>query len=224
MTNQRGTGDGNPNRFIISGEEFTRDWEGLYSSIDDPWKQEESASHDIPHFISLQLLKSVSKTRGWGEEGGRSILDVGCSTGYHSVDYKSFFPEAGYCGVDVSGVAIKKARKKHGDAQVVFMEENFLSPSEALSSMMFDAITFSRTIYYMGPEIHQAVERVNHHLRPGGLLLYTYNLRPDSFSRKFLSPDSLSDLLDLCGLKLLSVVQYRTPGDDELVDIRIHGK
>lgn len=222
LSNQHAIGDDDPNGFIISGGEFTRDWEGLYSNIDDPWGQEESASRDIPHFLSLQLLQSITKIRGG--EAIRSILDVGCATGYHSVDYRAFFPQAGYWGVDVSGVAIRTARERYGRDQIVFMDENFLSPSEALSSMMFDAVVSSRTIYYMGPEIREVVERVDQLLRPGGVFLWTYNYRPDSFSRRFLSPDSLSDLLESCGLRLLSVVQYRTPGDDEIVDIRIHEK
>lgn len=224
MNENRGGESTNWNDFIIDGDKFVRDWDGLYNNFKDPWNQEELAQQDIAHDLSLQLLKSVRRLEQGG--GVSRILDVGCATGYHSQDYRKLFPEANYFGIDVSKGAIRNARKKYGGEKVQFMEEDILSPSEKLNALAdgFDVVTASRTIYYLGPEIEDAVGRIRNLLREDGLFLWTYNYRPDSFTNRFLSPDSFSALLDTFALELVAMIEYRTPSDNETVDIRIHRK
>jgi SAM-dependent methyltransferase len=222
-----------PNKFIIKNEVFVRDWDGLYGSIPDPWSQEKESAQDVSLHLALQLLKSYSINSA----PPRCILDIGCATGYHSVDLTNLFPEASYVGIDVSSIAIAKAREKFSDVNVNFLHEDILSPSKSLTDSHFDTVVCFRSIYYLAPEIDLAIERIANVLDPrdggstsranaagGGYFLWTYNHRPDSYTNKLLTPQRLSDKLQDKGLILVAGLQFREGSKDEIVDVRLHRK
>jgi trans-aconitate methyltransferase len=103
---------------------------------------------------------------------GGSILDLGCGSGMTALEIKNNFSE--YVGVDVSDIAIEKARiaiSREADKapKVRFMVSDistFVPPHD------FSVILFRESIYYVPQHrIKRMLERYFAHLLPSGVLI-----------------------------------------------------
>lgn len=122
----------------------------------------------------------VLERLGWSPPAGQAILDVGCGTGRHAIE----FARRGYAvvGVDRSPPMLASAwsnaegagvagqvRFEHGDATDLRLGERF------------DAVTmlFAVLSYQSGPgQAQAALETVRNHLHPGGQFVFDVWYQP----------------------------------------------
>jgi SAM-dependent methyltransferase len=97
---------------------------------------------------------------------GGAILDLGCGTGNI---VRILGPYARYRGVDISRVAIHKARRRYAGAKNEFVVADLADyePGER-----FDVILLSEVIYYVDLEnVVALLERYRRSLEPGGVFV-----------------------------------------------------
>lgn len=119
----------------------------------------------------------------------KSILDIGCATGDHAAS----FGVRDVTGLDLDGVLLRTARKKHGD-RIRFVRADFL---RARLDRTFDAITsFYGVVAYVRTRANLArfAANVARHLAPSGVALIepwhlaeTYS--PEVTARHVLEPN-----------------------------------
>jgi SAM-dependent methyltransferase len=101
-----------------------------------------------------------------------SLLDLGCGTGNtgHELAADAYHD---YTGVDISDVALDKARNKavaegRSDKNRYFQSD--ISSYEP--TQQFDVILFRESIYYIAaPELQGTLERYANFLKPGGVFI-----------------------------------------------------
>jgi 2-polyprenyl-6-hydroxyphenyl methylase/3-demethylubiquinone-9 3-methyltransferase len=101
-----------------------------------------------------------------------SILDLGCGSGNtgNELDANAY---ADYTGVDISDVAIEKARVRTEENRRVdknnYFQSNILS---YLPTRQFDVILFRESIYYMPlRKIKPMLDRYSRYLKEGGVFI-----------------------------------------------------
>lgn len=176
------------NKYIISSEEFVRDFEKMYQVIDDPWDQEKNHESDSSIELSLFLMQQYINV-----DDISSILDVGCATGYHSKKITDVFPAADYLGVDVSPTIVSKA-KKYESSRIAFEENNIIEENKNYDNK-FDLIFSSKTLYYVAPEIDVVIDNIKNYLKKSGYLFFVYNMTETAFTKKWLTYELLREKL-----------------------------
>lgn len=102
------------NDYLIRDGRFVRDFEAVYRAVADPWEQEATSDSDVLNATAFALLHALVRKRTV-----RSILDVGCATGYHAIPLLQLAPGARYTGIDVSPTAIARARQRRGGGRAL---------------------------------------------------------------------------------------------------------
>jgi ubiquinone/menaquinone biosynthesis C-methylase UbiE len=139
-----------------------------------------------PHYLKFQTVISSN---------GKSILDVGCGSGFTSLLLAEANPGAKVIGIDISEPSVEIARKRlshhnHTDAEFYVMDIQDL-PSLGLS---FDYINCNDTLYLLGDPI-LALQSMQAVLSPQGTI--RANLH-DHFQReRFLRSQKLWRFLEL---------------------------
>lgn len=130
----------------------------------------------------------------------RTVLDVGCGTGWVIEALGRALPDARICGSDISLAMLGKAREKH-DATALAA-----SDCEALpfADKSFDVVASSLAYQWSG-DLKASISEAARTLKPGGL-----------FAFSTLGPSTLRELYECCS----SVCVYNSPaglkGPDEL--------
>lgn len=163
--------------------ESVRQWESRRSQGDAPapastWDQQYSegqwkllAEHD--ELIRYAVLA------GYAHElkSGGAILDVGCGEGLLQERLTRY---ERYLGIDISQVAISRARKREGpQTRFITADASLFSPQET-----FDLIIFNESLYYFASPL-KVLERYAHFLSEGGVLLISMfrTLRSNAIAR-----------------------------------------
>lgn len=113
----------------------------------------------------------------WALEGlhldnGAAVADIGCGGGANVVRLLDMFPESKVTGVDISPIAVNKARKVNKDAiasgrcKIVGGNAKMLP----LLRETHDLITAFETVYYW-PSFNECVAEIHRVLKPGGKVL-----------------------------------------------------
>lgn len=100
------------------------------------------------------------------KSGGNSLLDVACGTGIHLSYLKTYFD----CeGLDLDPKMLDAARKKMPEMK--FHQGNMLdfnlSRQFDIITCLFSSIGYVRTV----PNLKRAIDNMNRHLKPGGVLV-----------------------------------------------------
>lgn len=128
----------------------------------------------------------------FAERGVASVLDVGCGTGMHAIQFAKWGLKV--VGTDLSDPMIEKAKAnaKKAGVKVRFKRSGFAELSETLRTP-FDAVTClgnSLPHVLTDKELHSTLKSFNSVLRPGGLLVI-HNLNYDRIvarKQRFLNP------------------------------------
>jgi SAM-dependent methyltransferase len=137
-------------------------WDSEYSA--GRWTYKRGQQNNEGHDPIYGFLQSYG--------GGGSILDLGCGSGMTALEMKNNFAE--YVGVDVSDVAIEKARVALANepdraAKVRFVVSDF---SVYVPARDFSVILFRESIYYVPQHrIKAMLEHYSAHLLPDGVLI-----------------------------------------------------
>jgi len=102
-----------------------------------------------------------------------SILDLGCGSGSTGNELNRSAYEQ-YTGVDISEVAIDKARRRTAGANRPARTHNFVSSDifSYVPCQKFDCILFRDSIYYIPrARIARMLDRYSPYLRPGGVFI-----------------------------------------------------
>ena len=122
---------------VIKDGEFIGDFETLYENFDDPWDQSTRELYSNEKLIGLEIIKSNNY---------KNVIELGCGIGYYSNRIKSVSEKC--TGVDISDLAIKKAKKLHPDCEFI--------QSDILNSEIYkekDFIMMVEITWYVLPKL-----------------------------------------------------------------------
>ena len=185
------------NKFIIDGDSFPRNFESMYTNVEDPWNQLEFYRDDLAtmsffHFARYLFDESLSASTTF------SILDIGCANGYHAKHFLDVFPGCRYVGTDISTTVVSNASRINSSLDnISFCSDDcrVINPQFIGS---FDLIFSSKTLYYVAPEIDIVLANLKSYLKPLGHFCFIYNQTPDSFTNRWLTYQVLTQkLVDL---------------------------
>jgi len=105
-----------------------------------------------------------------------SLLDLGCGSGNTGCELAADAYET-YVGVDISEVALNKARQRSGELQRNGRNQYFRSDiATYVPNQAYNVILFRESIYYIPePKITGLLERYSRHLKPGGVLIVRWH-------------------------------------------------
>jgi SAM-dependent methyltransferase len=111
-------------------------------------------------------------------EPAQSVLDAGCGTGRVAIELN----RRGHVvvGVDVDGAMLGAARAKAPD--LIWVQGDLADPGLDLGGQTFDVVVMAgNVLIFVRPGTEgQVLENAARWLRPGGLLVTGYSLRPDA--------------------------------------------
>tara|TARA_B100000519_G_scaffold194316_1_gene197921 strand:- start:524 stop:1159 length:636 start_codon:yes stop_codon:yes gene_type:complete len=171
----------NHHRYIYDKGKFIRDFDTMYSNIDDPHGQKASSSN-LSHKLYIKILQEII-----ANNKGNKWYDFGCGLGYFTKVISKYFEKVSVTGIDISESAINKINNdnfKCGDV----LNKNFISKLDKS-----DTISFFESLYYFNEdEIPIVKENVDQLLKNDGHLIATYHLPVDMNYGRYIT--SLNDL------------------------------
>jgi SAM-dependent methyltransferase len=155
----------------VTDDRWTADHFDAKYSDPDPWDVETSPYEQRRLARQVRVLDEHSTA----DAGPGSILELGCGEGVHTAALREAFPGSEVVGVDISTVAIRRARERlSDDPDVTFVVADLTAYVPTLDRQ-FDAVVWSDTITYQGgqltvAELDQLVEAVCGCVADGGLV------------------------------------------------------
>ncbi len=144
--------------------EFVGDFNGLYKNDSDPWDQSATTDQEITYYYKssrkrlIEQLNVISPT---------SILEIGCGLGYTTKTLQDAFPKIDVTGMDISDVAIKKARKLFPDLSFICADIRDVLPFEKMEST-YDVVILNQLLWYILKQLPSSFENCQRILKPGG--------------------------------------------------------
>ena len=146
--------------------EFVGDFNGLYISNVDPWRQSADGDLDYQKYYDLSRTKLANAVKNIKSK--KTILEIGCGTGFVLNFLATNLTNSSLSGIDISAVAIERAQKK-------FPEYNFevgnIQSSEFIVQKKYDIVIFNQLLWYILENIETAFINAHKLLRPGGHFL-----------------------------------------------------
>lgn len=153
-----------------------------------------------------ELLSTIS---------GGKILDVGCGVGWFIQRLKENLKDyEEIIGIDVRDDVLEKARIKHTDQNIEFL--NMDATEMTYADNYFDIVSISNTLHHL-PEPALILEEMNRVLKPGGLFIIG-EMFCDNQSEKQLSHVILHHLQGEMDM-LIGVCHRETYKKEELISI-----
>lgn len=119
----------------------------------------------LQHRIGEQLLEHIQNQT---QRAPDSIMDLGCGTGYHSIQLQQCFPEARVLGVDISAgmLAYAEAKYRHSDLQWLCGDAENLALATGSQGLIFSnfALQWCTCLDTLATELYRV-------LRAGGQLM-----------------------------------------------------
>ncbi|MBM3513451.1 MAG: class I SAM-dependent methyltransferase [Alphaproteobacteria bacterium] len=122
------------------------------------------------------------------------ILDLGCTTGIHTLPWKATFPEADVHGVDVAAPCLRFGHARAQSRGIAVHYHQMDGSATTFPDASFDLVTSCMVLHEMPMDrVRALLQDARRLLRPGGLMLH-YELPPstymDPYSDFFLNWDS----------------------------------
>jgi SAM-dependent methyltransferase len=141
--------------------EFLGDFDGLYSFDPDPWgqsglnnKKSMSTFYTISREILCNRISEIHKSTYYTDRK-YMICEIGSGTGFLTNMLKQSVPSAHTCGVDISKIAVKKARINFPD--IKFYQHDILS--EGLKEK-FNIVILSNLLWYVIHDLDNLIVNV----------------------------------------------------------------
>jgi len=149
--------------------EFVGDFEGLYRDVEDPWDQSATQNSEYSRYyeISRSRLADLLTTLN-GQ--GRNLLEVGCGLGHVLAAINAKCPELSLAGMDISQLAIIKARAKYSEFDFFACD---IRSFDNKYENKFDVIILSQMLWYVLDDLTNVFENLSKYLRVEGHLIIT---------------------------------------------------
>ena len=204
-----------PNNFIIKDEKWVRDFESMYQNFEDPWDQNKNHLKDVANELAFSLLKNMAEKNNLKI---KQILDIGCADGYFANCFFDIFGDnLKLTSTDISKTAISRANihnqyRSHSNFIVDdcrIFNEDFMN--------QFDIIFSARTLYYVAPEIKKVIRNIKRYLvGSGGIFIFIYNQKEDSFSNQWLTYQGLRNILKTSGFMEQNFIEHSDTSSEKI--------
>lgn len=164
--------------------------EGLYNS-----------KNPLVRFVHRSKLKKIIRIIKFEQAKLRDtarLLDAGCGEGHLLAEIHKIRPDFKLSGIDLTQVAVEKARERNPAATIV--NDDILNLSKHFQEKHFDIIICSEVLEHI-PQYEKAIYEMQKCLKAGGLLIVTFpNETLLTFCRFLLGrrpikvPDHVNDL------------------------------
>ncbi|WP_197697484.1 class I SAM-dependent methyltransferase [Tenacibaculum jejuense] len=113
----------------------------------------------------------------------KTILEIGCGTGYNLKNLSKKFPESKIIGMDVSRDMLSIAEKKANKYSNIELIESPYGDSTILNNIQPDVILFSYMLTMVNPEFSFMISQAYKDLKPGGYVAVVdfYNSKHEWF-------------------------------------------
>lgn len=138
------------------GIKFIGKFDELYQDMKDPWGQIED---DYYHQRRLKIINSIADLRP------SSVLDIGCGLG-HTTQALKILTAKDVTGVDISKVAIRKAKKMFPDVDFEVMDVRKKLPTKRYDVVILDGI-----LWYVLDKLEWLIDNAMTCLNEGGHLV-----------------------------------------------------
>lgn len=169
--------------YVIQGDRFVGDFEGMYRDCADPWQQD--AIEPVSEEAALSLLRRPLPRR---------VLDLGCGKGRFTQKLKQA-TGAAVTAIDVSPTAVHIASSRYPGIR--FMAADV--PPLDFPDGSFDLVVAAELLWYVLPKLKELFSEVRRVLEPSGrfLVLQTfYQPEQQKYGREVMSgPADLVGLL-----------------------------
>lgn len=146
---------------------FVGDFEGLYSSEDDPWGQSGADTrmggyyaHSRSHLLKVLLSLPLPATP--------NMLEVGCGLGYVANMLHQGIANSKVSGMDISGLAIEKAAARFADIEFVVGD---ITSKKLAIEKRFDVIIVNQVLWYVLEGLAELFDNVEKLLVNGGIVV-----------------------------------------------------
>lgn len=101
----------------------------------------------------------------------KTILEIGCGTGYNLIQLSKAFPKAQLIGMDVSGDMLSKAKKNTQACkkQVTLMEQPYTLEESSFKTKI-DIVLFSYALSMINPQWESLIQQAANDLAIGGVI------------------------------------------------------
>jgi ubiquinone/menaquinone biosynthesis C-methylase UbiE len=146
----------------------------IYEKTEDPWSLWSSQYEQSKYIMQIELARQFVDPE--------NILEIGCSTGAFTTLLAHHFPRSTITALDISSVAIQKARAKVGESpNIKFEIADIIRFGNNLSPSSYELIFWSEGFsylseYYTISEISKTIFAVHTALRRHGIFIVTHIL------------------------------------------------
>src|ERR1700740_1063447 len=110
----------------------------IHKENDNPWNFWDSEYEQTKYIQQIQLVKDHIKPT--------NILEIGCSTGAHTVIIRNHFPDATITAVDISEAAVERAKlNTAGDKAINFIVSDVFDFLQSQKDSNYDAVFWAET-------------------------------------------------------------------------------
>lgn len=145
---------------FLEGQRYQLDKPRIADSFGRAAQRYDSAAH-LQHRVGEQLLQSINKEPS-------QIVDLGCGTGFHSIQLQQRYPKAQVLGVDISAGMLAYAKKRYIDQPIEWLcgDAEKLNLASASQSLIFSnfALQWCDCLDTLAAELYRV-------LQPGGQLV-----------------------------------------------------
>ncbi|MCI2424544.1 class I SAM-dependent methyltransferase [Candidatus Acetothermia bacterium] len=122
-----------------------RSFDKVFTRCEDPWRYSTSDYEKTKYLRQLEAIRKFSPQP-------QSILEISCAEGVFTDILSQAFPQAKITGVDISQIAIERAREKYKDRpNITFIEADAIQfvCRDLPSQQRFDVIIQSESLHYI---------------------------------------------------------------------------
>lgn len=142
--------------------------------------------YDATRWSFLFGRKQIIQLLAAQHPDAKTILEVGCGTGYNLIQLSNAFPRAQLIGLDVSRDMLAKAKKNtEGCKEQVTLIEQPYTLGESLFETKIDIVLFSYALTMINPQWESLIQQAADDLAFGGIIGLTdfYDSRFNWFKR-----------------------------------------
>jgi len=177
---------------------FVGDFEGLYSSEDDPWGQS-GLDARLGEYYAYSRNNLIKKILLLPVPDAAEILEVGCGLGQVTDMLREANANLNVTGMDISSVAIEKARARF--PHIEFLVGDIAAEKLDLEKK-FDVIILNQALWYVLGGLPQLFNNVERLLKPEGFfIIVNAFLHDQSFGKEII--DGFDGLVKYAAANLL---------------------